>query len=180
MTNASSGAGVRTSQAALACVVLLLAGGLGGWALRGWRDRAFMEKFADATFRVQLSTGYRTEKYLFNKDPENLPTAEEHEALLRCIAYDPEAVAAPATIRDVLRSGGIEGWTYKIELDTPKGSFRAQWVGKGVPEVGRKGELFGRVAEWGQLAGTPTLLDPAWLEPAGTIARLDKRPQRGP
>jgi hypothetical protein len=165
-------------KAVSAGAALLLLGGLAGWMLRGWRDQAHLREISAQAFmmRMMADPQNRMQRYVIKHDPEEPPTPEQRDADLRCILYDPEAIAAPATIRDVTRTGSaIDGWSYDLELDTPKGAFRARWAGEGVPEVGRKRELFGRPAA-AQMAGVPTRLEPAWLEPAGTMARLDKRP----
>jgi hypothetical protein len=156
-------------------VALLLAGGLGGWALRGRFDRASLQEVETRAFMLGLMTdpSHRIQRYILRKEPEEPPTPEERDAELRCILYDPEAIAAPATIRDVIQ--GRESWRYQFEVDTPRGAFTAEWDGDGVPRVGRKGELFGRPDKV-QLPGVPARLDPAWFEPVGTMARLDKRP----
>ena len=104
-------------------------------------------------------------------------TKVDHDADLRCLMHDPDAMALPATVRGVSRSDGMDDGDMVVELvvDTAKGAFRTGWRGAVVPAIGRKCELFGRIAVAAQ-AGSPALLDPGWLEPVGTMAKLSKRP----
>jgi hypothetical protein len=88
------------------------------------------------------------------------------------VAYDPEAVALPATVQKVIRKGDFTDWVYELKLATARGAFTIDWRSGPVPKAGRAGELLGRIADRGQFEGTLTRLEPGWFEPAGTIARL--------
>ena len=164
-------------------VPLLIAGAGGGWAARGRYDRKSMEDIATQALMVEMSSGqFRTQTDVFRKGPEPAPTPEERDAELRCVVYDPEAIALPATVQEVNRTGDFASPEYELQLATARGTFRIDWRGGKLPKAGQTGELFGRTTDRHPLAGPVTQLDPGWFEPAGTIARVRraKMPSRSP
>jgi hypothetical protein len=99
------------------------------------------------------------------------PVARTHDDDLREILADPAAHALAAKVTNASRTDdGCE-----LEVDTAIGWFRVACGSGEPPSVGDRRDVFGRVAPTGQVEGVPTLLRPAWLEPAGTIARLRGR-----
>jgi hypothetical protein len=152
---------------------LLIAGAGGGWAARGRYDRKSMEAIATQALMVEMSSGqFRTQTVVFKKGPEPPPTREERDAELRCVVYDPEAIALPATIQEVNRTGDFASPVYELQLATARGAFRIDWRGGKLPRVGQTGEVFGRITDRHPLAGSVTELEPGWFEPAGTIERV--------
>jgi hypothetical protein len=162
------------SKAIAIWAALLIAGAGGGWAARARYDRKAMEDIAVQAFMLEMSTGEpRTQKFVFRKEPYPPPTQEERAAELRCVVYDPEAVALPATVQKVTRKGDFTDPMYELQLATARGTFTIDWRSGTVPKAGRTGELFGRIADRGQF-DTLTRLEPGWFEPTGTIARVRK------
>src|SRR5436190_7243043 len=152
---------------------LLIAGAVAGWAGRGRYDRETMEKIATQALMVEMTSGqFRTQTVVFKKGPEPPPTPEERDAELRCVVYDPEAIALPATIQEVNRTGDFASPVYELQLATARGAFRIDWRRGKLPRVGQTGELFGRITEGHPLGGPVTQLEPGWFEPAGTIERV--------
>lgn len=131
-----------------------------------------MEDVAVQALMLEMSTQSRTQTFVFRKGPYPPPTPEERDAELRCVVYDPEAVAMPATVQEVIRKGDFIDRVYELQLATARGTFTIDWRGGPAPRAGRRGELLGRIADRGQLEAAPTRLEPGWFEPAGTIARV--------
>jgi hypothetical protein len=152
---------------------LLIAGAGGSWAARARYDRKAMEDIAVRALMLEMSTAQpRTQTYVFRNEPYPPPTPEERDAELRCVVYDPEAFALPATVQKVIRRGDFTDRVYELQLATARGTFTIDWRRGTVPKAGRTGELLGRIADRGQFEGTLTRLEPGWFEPAGTIARV--------
>jgi hypothetical protein len=153
---------------------LLIAGAGGGWAARARYDRKSMDDIAVQAFKLEMLTGQpRFQKFMIKEEPDLPPTPEERDAELRCVVYDPEAVALPATVQEVIQKGDFTSRYYELQLATARGTFRIDWRGGTVPKAGRTGELFGRIADRGAF-DTLTRLEPGWFEPIGTIARVRK------
>jgi hypothetical protein len=168
-------------KVALIGLVVLLAGGAGGWSLRKRHDRNHIQQLvSDALVRDLLTSRVHTVETT-RQNSDGSETTVDHYADLRCLMHDPDAIALPATVRGVSRSDGMEDGDVVVELevDTARGAFRTGWRGAVVPASGRKCELFGRIAG-GQASASPTLLDPGWLEPVGTMAKLAKRREERP
>jgi hypothetical protein len=152
---------------------LVIAGAGGGWAARGRYDRKSMEAIATQALMVDMSSGqFRTQTTKFITGPEWPPTQEDRDAELRCVVYDPEAIALPATIQEVNRNGDFTSTVYELQLATARGAFSIDWRGGKVPKAGQTGELLGRIADNHPLAGPVTQLEPGWFEPTGTIERV--------
>jgi hypothetical protein len=157
---------------------VLLAGAAGGWFVRGRRDWAQIQQMAgDALARDLLTSRVHSED-VTTQHSDGTTTRVDHDADLRCLMHDPDAMALPGTVRRVSRSDGMDDgdMVVELEVDTARGTFRTGWRGAVVPAIGRKCELFGRIAVAAQ-AGSPALLDPGWLEPVGTMAKLGKKPE---
>jgi len=151
---------------------LLIAGAGGSWAARGRYDRKAMEDISVRALMLEMSTSQpRTQTFVFRNEPYPPPTPEERDAELRCVVYDPEAVALPATVQKVIRRGDFTDRVYELQLATARGTFTIEWRRGTVPKTGRTGELLGRIADRGAF-DTLTRLEPGWFEPAGTIARV--------
>lgn len=163
---------MKIGKAIAVWTALSIAGAGGGWAARARRDRKAMEEISVRALMIEMSTIQKGQTYVFRKGPWAPPTPQERDAELRCVVYDPEAIALPATVKKVTREGDFTDRVYELELATARGTFTIDWRHGRVPKSGRTGELFGRIAEGGQLEGTPTRLEPGWFEPAGTIARV--------
>jgi hypothetical protein len=160
-------------------VALSIAGAGGGWLARGRYDRKTIDDIAFGALKLEMLTGPpRTQEFVFKKVPDPPPTRQERDAELRCVAYDPEAVALPATVEAVLPRGEVYSRFYELHLATARGLFTIDWRRGKVPKAGQQGELFGKFADRGQLDGAPTRLEPGWFEPAGTIARVRKTKAR--
>jgi hypothetical protein len=156
-------------------IVLLCGGGLGGWALRGRRDQKWLEEIKLQALELQmLTSGPRVTVFKINHEPEPPPTPAEHNAELRCLMHDPEAVAVAATVRRVTRTGDFVTIVFEIELETARGTFEIELSSGKEPTVGQTVELFGR-PESVPRPGHPPRLDPGWLEPVGTLAQLAKQ-----
>ena len=154
---------------------VLIAGAGGGGAARGRYDRKAMDGIAFQALKLEMLTGpARVQEFVIKNEPDPPPTPEERDAELRCVAYDPEAVALPATVQAVLPKGEVFSRTFEIQLATARGPFRIDWRSGTVPKAGQAGELLGRIADRGQFAGALTSLEPGWFEPVGTIARVRK------
>src|SRR5262245_8913360 len=166
-------------KAAAIGAVALLGGGAGGWFVRGRHDWAQIQQIAGDAFARDLLTSRVHSVEVTKRNSDGSETMVDHDADLRCLMHDPDAMALPATVRDVSRSDGMDHGDMVVELvvDTAKGAFRTEWRGAVVPAIGRKCELFGRIAAGDEAAGSPALLDPGWLEPIGTMAKLGKRPE---
>jgi len=170
---------MRNWKVAAIGAVVLLGGGAGGWFVRGRNDRAEVQQVAGAALAVDLLTSRVHTEEVTTQNSDGSETKVDHDADLRCLMHDPDAMALPATVRGVSRSDGMDDGDMVVELvvDTAKGAFRTGWRGAVVPAIGRKCELFGRIAADGQAEGSPALLDPGWLEPVGTMAKLGKEPE---
>jgi len=155
-----------------------LAGGAGGWFARGRHDWAQIQKIAADAFAHDLLTSRVHSEDVTTVHADGSETKVDHDADLRCLMHDPDAMALPATVRRVSREDGMDDgdMVVELEVDTARGTFRTGWRGVIVPAIGRRCELFGRIAAAAQ-AGSPPLLDPGWLEPVGTMAKLDKKPE---
>jgi hypothetical protein len=167
---------MRISQVAVLGAAMLLAGGAGGWTLRFFSNRSYVQRTIEETASADLLTdpAHTTEATTRYVDGTELRT--DHEADLRCTLHDPEAIAQPASVRAVsYPDGGVE-----LEVGTATGSFLVRWEGSIVPPAGRKCELFGRVATDAQASGGARRLAPAWLEAVGTLARLRASKAGGP
>jgi hypothetical protein len=163
---------MRSWKVAVVGAAILLLGGLGGWLLRARHNRAEVAQIAADALALDLLTSrvHTVQEY-------KRGVAVDHDADLRCLLYDPGALALPATVRRTSASDGMDDgeMVVELEVDTGKGPFRLGWRGAVVPASGRRCELFGRAAAEDQEAGRPTLLDPGWLEPVGTMARLREK-----
>ena len=169
---------MRRSNVAAIGAAMLLAGGGGGWLIRGRHDWAQIQQIAgDALARDLLTSRVHSEE-VTKQYSDGSEAKVDHDADLRCLMHDPDAMALPATVRRVSRSDGMDDgdMVVELEVDTARGTFRTGWRGVIVPAIGRRCELFGRIAAAAQ-AGSPPLLDPGWLEPVGTMAKLDKKPE---
>jgi hypothetical protein len=170
---------MRKGKVAAIGAVVLLGSGAGGWFVRGRHDWAQIQQVAgDALARDLLTSRVHSEE-VTKRNSDGSETMVDHDADLRCLMHDPGAMALPATVRGVSRSDGMDDgdMVVELEVDTAKGTFRTGWRGAVVPAIGRKCELFGRMAAEGQAAGSPALLDPGWLEPLGTMAKLGTMPE---
>jgi hypothetical protein len=158
---------------------VLLAGGAGGWFVRARHDWAQIQQMAGDALALDLLTSEVHSEDVTTHHADGSETKVDHDADLRCLMHDPDAMALPGTVRRVSRSDGMDDgdMVVELEVDTARGTFRTGWRGAVVPAIGRKCELFGRIAAAGQAAGSPTLLDPGWLEPVGTMAKLGKKPE---
>jgi hypothetical protein len=166
---------VSMGKAVVMWAALSSAGAGGGFIARGRYDRKAMDAIAFGALKLEMVTGSpRTQEYIFREGPEPPPTREERDAELRCVVYDPEAIALPATVEAVLPRGESYSRFYELLLSTAKGPFKIDWRPGKVPKAGRQGELFGRIAHRGPFDGALTRLEPGWFEPAGTIARVGK------
>jgi len=163
---------MKTGKAIAIWAALSIAGAGAGWAARARRDRKGMEEIQVRALMIEMSAIQKTQTYVFREGPYQPPTPEQRDAELRCVVYDPEAIALPATVRKVTREGDFTDRSYELQLATASGTFTIDWRHGRVPKPGRTGELFGRIADGGQSDGTPTRLEPGWFEPAGTIARV--------
>jgi hypothetical protein len=158
-------------------VLALLGGGAGGWLVRERHDWDQVQLIASAALARDLLTSRVHTVETTKRNSDGSETTVDHDADLRCLMHDPDALAVPATVRGVSRSDGMDDgdMVVELEVDTARGSFRTDWRGAVVPASGRRCEVFGRLADAGQVAGKPPLLDPGWLEPVGTMAKLDKK-----
>jgi hypothetical protein len=169
---------MRNGKVAAIGALMLLAGGAGGWFVRARHDWAQIQQIAADAFAHDLLTSRVHSEDVTTQHSDGSETKVDHDADLRCLMHDPDAMALPATVRRVSRSDGMDDgdMVVELEVETARGTFRTGWRGVIVPAIGRKCELFGRIAAGGK-AGSPALLDPGWLEPVGTMARLDKKPE---
>jgi hypothetical protein len=163
---------MSTGKTVAIWAALLIGGAGAGWAARGRYDRKSMEEIATQAFMVDMLTQSRTQKFVFKKEPDPPPTPEERDAELRCVVYDPEAVALPATVQEVTRKGDLTSPVLELQLATARGTFAMDWRSGTVPVEGGKGELLGRIADRGPLSSPLTRLEPGWYEPIGTIERV--------
>ena len=172
---------MRNGKVAAIGALVLLAGGAGGWFVRARHDWAQIQQIAADAFAHDLLTSRVHSEDVTTQHVDGSETKVDHDADLRCLMHDPDAMALPATVRRVSRSDGMDDgdMVVELEVDTARGTFRTGWRGVMVPAIGRKCELFGRIAAAAQ-AGSPALLDPGWLEPVGTMAKLDKKLDKKP
>ena len=168
---------MRISRVAVLGAAMSLAGGAGGWTLRYFSNRAYVERTVEEAASADILTDPAHTTEVTKRYADGTEIRTNHEADLRCTLHDPEAIAQPASVRAVShpQDGGVE-----LEVATATGAFLVRWEGSVVPPAGRKCELFGRVAMDGQASGGPKRLAPAWLEPVGTLARLRRSKGDGP
>jgi hypothetical protein len=99
---------MRKRKVAAIGAVVLLGGGAGGWFVRGRHDWAQIQQIAgDALARDLLASRVHSEE-VTKPHSDGSDTMVDHDADLRCLMHDPDAMALPATIRRVSRSDGMD------------------------------------------------------------------------
>src|SRR4029079_16643808 len=166
---------MRNGKVVAIGALVLLAGGAGGWFARGRHDWAQIQKIAADAFAHDLLTSRVHSEDVTTVHADGSETKVDHDADLRCLMHDPDAMALPATVRRVSREDGMDDgdMVVELEVDKARGNFRTGWRGVIVPAIGRRCELFGRIAAAAQ-AGSPPLLDPGWLGPGGPVGEVGK------
>src|SRR5262245_25737328 len=120
---------MRKWQAAAIGAVVLLGGGAGGWFVRGRHDWAEIQRVASDALAGDLLTSRVHSEQVMQHHTDGSETMADHDADLRCLMHDPDAMALPATVRGVSRSDGMDDGDMVVELvvDTAKGAFRTGW-----------------------------------------------------
>src|SRR5262245_3992858 len=131
---------------------VLLAGGAGGWFIRARHDWVQIAQIAADAFANDLLTSRVHSEDVRTVHSDGSATTSDHHADLRCLMHDPDGMAVPATVRRVSRQDGMDDgdMVVELEVDTARGTFRTGWRGVIVPAIGRRCELFGRIAAAGQ------------------------------
>ena len=130
---------MRNGKVAAIGALMLLAGGAGGWFVRARHDWAQIQQIAADAFAHDLLTSRVHSEDVTTQHSDGSETKVDHDADLRCLMHDPDAMALPATVRRVSRSDGMDDgdMVVELEVETARGTFRTGWRGVIVPAIGR-------------------------------------------